>query len=189
MRRTRSVVVVMCSVAIAVASLGSAASAGTAAKKKVKLKCSQGAAAVAEIGPLFDTEANSANSAKQQAATIQFGNDPKVFAQIKAVGASSPLKTVRANPAGNVHLLDASSAVGDLTITVDVARTQTIHQGPQYYVCAGKDQNGTKKGAWRISLYSFCNLAQLAPCSSAMITKGLNGLTAKLRADATKSTG
>jgi hypothetical protein len=186
MQRTRAVVLVMCSVAIIVASWGSAATAGTAAKKKPKVSCDP-KTAVADIGPLFDIEANSANSAKKQASTVQFGNQPAVFKQIKAVAASSPLKTVRAEPAGNVKLLDKRSAVGDLTITVDVDRKQEIHQGPQFYMCVGKDQNGTKKGAWRITLYSFCNLAALAPCSSDMITKGLNALTPVLRAEATKS--
>lgn len=186
MQRTRAVVLVMCSVAIAVASWGSAATAATAAKKKSKVSC-DAKTAQADIGPLFDVEANSDNSPKKQATTVQFGNQKAVFKQIQVVAASSPLKTVRALPASNLQLLDKTSAVADLTITIDAARTQQIHQGPQYYMCVGKDQNGTKKGAWRITLYSFCNLAALAPCSSAMVTKGLNALTPALRAEATKA--
>ena len=186
MQRTRAVVLVMCSVAIIVASWGSAATAGTAAKKKPKLSCSQGAAAIKEIAPLFDREANSQNAFSDQIKTIQFGNLKSVQKAVKAVNASNPLKTVRANPTADVTFPDKNSAIGTLVITLNPERTQTINQGPQYYMCVGKDQNGTKKGAWRITLYSFCNLAALAPCPTDIVTKGTNALSPKLLAETTK---
>ena len=53
-------------------------------------------------------------------------------------------------------------------------------------MCVGKDQGGTKKGAWRLTLYSYCNLAALAPCPSSLVTKALNSLTPALQAETTK---
>jgi hypothetical protein len=183
--RARSTVLVALTLTLTAAGWVATA-AGAAAAKKPKLHCTQGAAAIKEIGPLFDIEANSANSLNKQASVVQFGNRKNIKKQIGAIGASSPLKTVRAQPAANVTFPDKNSAIADLNITIDAARTQVIHQGPQFYECVGKDQNGTKKGAWRITLYSLCNLAALAPCPPDMVTLALNALTPALKAQTTK---
>ena len=159
---------------------------GVDAAKKPKVSCKQGAAGEKEIAPLFDTEARSDFSLDKQASVVQFGNQKDIKKQIGAIASSSPLKTVRANPSTPVTFVDKTSAIADLNITIDAARTNVIHQGPQFYMCVGKDQNGTKKGAWRITLYSLCNLAALAPCPANMVNKALNALTPKLLAQTTK---
>lgn len=181
MRRTRTVVVVMCSVAIAAASLGSAAGAATAAKKKPKLKCSTGAAAIKEIEPLFDINANAQNTFEQRVGVVQFGNLKAVKNQIHAVDANNPVADVRAKPMSNVVFPDKRSATGGLTIEFGGGANH-LDQGTQFFMCAGKDQGGTKTGAWRITLYSICNLYQLNPCSDALVTKALDALSPALLA-------
>src|SRR5581483_4391665 len=183
--RARWVLLLMSIGALVAAGWITPASGSEGAKKKTKVSCAQGAKGEAQIAPLFDTEARSDFSLNKQAAVVQFGNDPVIKKQIKAIADSSPLKTVRANPSTPVTFLDKTSAIADLNITIDAARTQVIHQGPQFYMCVGKDQNGTKKGAWRITLYSLCNLAALAPCPPDMVNKALNALTPALLAKTT----
>ena len=179
MQRTRAVVLVMCSVAIVVASWGSAATAGTAAKKKPKVQCDP-KTAVKDIEPLFDINSNTQNSLKTRLGSVQFGNLKAVQAQLKAVDANNPVADVRAKPIANIAFPDKRSATGDLTIVFG-GGANTLDQHQQFFMCVGKDQNGTKKGAWRITLFSLCNLYQLNPCSDALVNKALGSLTPALK--------
>jgi len=145
---------------------------GTAGAAK-KPKCPQGEKGIAQIEPQFDINANIQNSLKKRLSVVQFGNLPAVKAQMKEVDANNPVSDTRAKPMSNITFIDKVSATGDLTITFG---TSSLDQGTQYFVCVGKNQNGTKKGAWRISLYSLCSLYQLNPCSDELTQKAIDGL-------------
>ena len=149
---------------------------GTAGAAK-KPKCPQGEKGIAQIEPQFDINANLENSLKKRLSVVQFGNLAAVKKQMKEVDANNPVSDTRAKPMANVTFLDKVSATGDLTITFG---TSSLDQGTQYFVCVGKDQNGTKKGAWRISLYSLCSLYQLNPCPEDLTQKAIDGLTPAL---------
>ena len=183
MRRTCSVLLAM-SLACLGLVLGGSAGASSAAKA-AKATCNA-KTAVKDIEPILDVNAKADSTKKQRAATVQFGNTKAVQKQIDAVQASSPLKTVRANPISGITFPDKRSAIGNLTITLDPARTQTINQGQQFFMCVGKDQGGKGKGSWVLTLYSYCNLAALAPCPPDMVNKALSSLTPKLLAATTK---
>jgi hypothetical protein len=176
--RARSVLLLVLSVGLAASSwiaLAGGAGAATEAKKK-KLKCSQGDEAIAEIEPLFDINSNTQNSFEERVGVVQFGNLKVVQDQIKAVDANNPVADVRAEPHSNITFVDKVSATGDLVITFGEGANR-LEQGTQFFMCVGKNQNGTKKGAWRITLYSICNLYQLNPCSDSLVNKALNSLT------------
>jgi hypothetical protein len=176
--RARSILLLVLSVAMATSSLVALAGGAGAAvdAKKKKLKCSQGDAAIAEIEPLFDINSNVQNSFDERVGVVQFGNLKEVQDQIKAVDANNPVADVRAEPQSNIVFVDKVSATGDLVITFG-GGANTLEQGTQFFMCVGKDQNGTKKGAWRITLYSICNLYQLNPCSDKLVNKALNSLS------------
>ena len=183
MRGIRSALLGALAVALTVTSWG--ALGGTAVAKAAKVSCNP-KTAVKEIEPLLDIEASVTNPMKNRLATLQFGNLQEVAKQVVAVDKSNPLKTARAKPIADITFPDKRSAIGNLTITLNPEGTQTINQGPQFFMCVGKDQGGTKKGAWRLTLYSYCNLAALAPCPSSLVTKALNSLTPALQAETTK---
>lgn len=181
--RVRSVVLATLAVAIAASSWVSVAGASGAAAKKPKLKCTQGQAAIKEIEPLFDINANTQNSLKKRLSAVQFGNLKAVADQIKIVDANNPVQDVRAKPISNITFVDKVSATGNLTITFG---TSSLDQHEQFFMCVGKDQGGTKTGAWRITLYSLCNLYALNPCADSLVNKAVSTLTPGLLAKTTK---
>jgi hypothetical protein len=183
MRRTCSVVLVT---SLACLGILLAMPAGASAPAKAAKASCNAKTAVKDIEPIMDKNASAQSTFKQVTSTIQFGQQKAVQKQIKAVLASNPLKTVRANPVSDITFPDKRSAIGNLVITLDPARTQTINQGPQFFMCVGKDQNGKGKGSWVLTLYSYCNLAALAPCPPAMVNQALGALTPKLLAETTK---
>ena len=179
--RARSVLLIIVSVGLTASSwlvLAGGAGATADAKKKTKVKCDP-KTAVADVEPLFDVNSNTQNSFKQRVGVVQFGNLKAVQDQIKAVDANNPVADVRAKPMSNIVFPDKVSATGTLVITFG-GGTNELDQGTQFFMCVGKDQGGTKKGAWRITLYSICNLYQLNPCSDALVNKALGALSPPL---------
>jgi hypothetical protein len=181
MRRKCSVLLVTTLAALGLVLAGSTVASAKAAKASCNAKT-----AVKDIEPIMDKNASADSTFKEVASTIQFGNTKSVQTQIKAVTASNPLKTVRANPVSDITFPDKRSAIGTLVITLDPERTQTINQGPQFFMCVGKDQGGKGKGSWVLTLYSYCNLAALAPCPDKMVNQALSNLTPALTAEITK---
>ena len=180
--RARSVLLIFVAVAMTTSSwlvlAGGAGATADAKKKKPKPKCDP-ATAVEDIQPLFDTNSNTQNTLEERLGVIQFGNLPEVVEQMKAVDANNPVADVRAQPSAGVVLVDKRSATGNLTIEFG-GGANTLDQGTQFFMCVGKDQNGTKKGAWRITLYSLCNLYALNPCSDDLVNMALESLTPTL---------
>jgi hypothetical protein len=153
--------------------LAGGAGAAVEAKKK-KLKCPQGDAAIEQIEPLFDANANLENTLEERLAVVQFGQLPEVEEQMNLVDANNPASDTRADPISNIEFLDKVSATGTLTIRFGES---TLEQGTQYFMCVGKGQNGTKKGAWRITLYSLCSLYILNPCEDLLVNKAVESLS------------
>ena len=176
--RARSVLLLALSAVMAASSwMLLAGGAGASAEaKKAKLKCPQGDAAIAQIEPLFDINANTENSLKKRLSAVQFGNLKAVKEQIQIVDANNPVGDVRAQPIADIQFIDKTSATGNLTITFSEG-TSTLDQGQQFFLCVGKDQNGSKKGKWLISLYSLCSLYALNPCSDDLTNKAIKTLT------------
>lgn len=168
-RSRAATLLIALTVAVSTMAWGVSGTAGAAKKPK----CPQGAKGIAQIEPQFDINANTKNSLKKRLSVVQFGNLPAVKKQMKIVDANNPVSDTRAKPMANVTFLDKVSATGDLSITFG---TSSLDQGTQYFVCVGKDQNGTKKGAWRISLYSLCSLYSLNPCSDDLTQKAIDNL-------------
>ena len=182
--RARSLLLIIVAVALTTSSwlvlAGGAGATADAKKKKPKPKCDP-ATAVEDIQPLFDINSNIENSFEERVGVVQFGNTKAVQDQIKEVDANNPVADARANPSADVVLVDKVSATGNLTITFG-GGANTLDQGTQFFMCVGKDQGGTKKGAWRITLYSICNLYALNPCSDELVNKALDSLSPKLLA-------
>ena len=176
--RVRPVLGLVLTVALAGSSwiaLAGGAGAAVDAKKK-KLKCPQGADAIAEIEPTFDVNANIENSLEERLSVVQYGQLPEVEAQMEIVDANNPVADVRAEPISDIEFLDKVSATGTLTISFG-GGTSTLEQGTQFFMCVGKKENGTKTGAWRITLYSLCSLYLLNPCEDTLVTKAIEGLS------------
>jgi len=172
-RKGRSALLLALTIAVSTTAWGVSGGAGASVGAAKKPKCPQGEKGISQIEPQFDINANTENSLKKRLSVVQFGQLPAVVKQMKIVDANNPVSDVRAEPQANIQFLDKVSATGDLTIKFG---TSTLDQGTQYFVCVGKKQNGTKKGAWRISLYSLCSLYQLDPCSADLTEKAINGL-------------
>jgi hypothetical protein len=183
--RARAVLLIALSLAVSttswVALAGGAGAAADAAKKKPTCDPKK---AAAQIAPLYDVNANTDNSLTKRLSVVQWGNLKAVKEQVKAVDASNPVTGVRAKPIANVTFPDKRSAIGELTITI--GPEQEINQGQQFFMCVGKEQNGTAKGAWRITLYSLCNLYLLEPCSDALVERAVNSLTPALAKQTTQ---
>jgi len=173
--RARSVLLIALLFAVSTTSV--VALGGDAGAAKKKATCDPKKAA-AQIEPLFDINSNTENTLAKRLSVVQFGNLKAVKEQVKAVDASNPVTGVRAKPIANIAFPDKHSAIGELTITI--GPEQEINQGKQYFMCVGKDQNGTAKGAWRITLYSLCNLYLLQPCSDALVQRAVGALTPAL---------
>jgi hypothetical protein len=182
MRPRRAALVIALSIAVSTAGWGSwSGGAGAAAGTAKKPKCAQGEKGISQIEPLFDINANIENTLKKRLSVVQFGNRKDVVAQMKAVDANNPVADVRAEPMSNVEFLDKVSATATLTITFG-GGASTLEQGTQYFMCVGKKQNGTKKGAWRITLYSLCSLYQLNPCNDTLTNLAIENLSEPLLA-------
>jgi hypothetical protein len=173
--RARAVLVVALSLTVTTATFMTLDGAAGAAKKKPTCDPKK---AVAQIEPLYDVNANTDNSLTKRLSVVQWGNLKSVKEQVKAVDASNPATGVRAKPIANITFPDKRSAIGELTITI--GPEQEINQGKQFFMCVGKSQNGTDKGAWRITLYSLCNLYLLQPCSDALVQRAVSSLTPAL---------
>jgi hypothetical protein len=171
--RGRAALLIALTIAVSTTAWGVSGGAGASAGAAKKPKCAQGEKGMSQIEPLFDINANTENSLKKRLSVVQFGQLKDVVAQMKIVDENNPVSDVRAKPQANIQFLDKVSATGDLTITFG---TSSLDQGTQYFVCVGKKQNGTKKGAWRISLYSLCSLYSLNPCSDKLTQLAIDNL-------------